>query len=162
MSGVDTADVRFAVRTTGALERFNRAGVLAASDVHVASRLGAIAGEHDESVLLAAALAVRAPRLAHVCVDLTTVRTTATSDLDEPVDVQELPWPQPDEWARLLAASALVVCGPSRSSLLRIVPWLSGKRCSARRRRTSWPRTILSSPAVCTVTVARGTPKEYR
>jgi exodeoxyribonuclease V alpha subunit len=111
MSDVDNADVRLAMRATGALEQFNRAGVLTAADVHVAMRLGALAGGADEGVLLAAALAVRGPRLAHVCVDLTTVRSTATSDLDEPIDVQELPWPEPDEWSRLLAASPLVGVG---------------------------------------------------
>ena len=42
------------------LARFNVAGVLAAADVHVAQRLGRLCGEHDERVLLAVALTVRA------------------------------------------------------------------------------------------------------
>jgi exodeoxyribonuclease V alpha subunit len=108
---VDVADARLALRATGALAEFNRAGVLTAADVHVAMRLGALATVDDEAVLLAAALAVRAPRLAHVCVDLTTVRSTATSDLDEPVDVQALPWPDTPGWAGRLAASPLVAVG---------------------------------------------------
>ena len=46
----------------GLLGAFNEAGVLAAADVHVAQRLGALGGETDERVLLAAALAVRGSR----------------------------------------------------------------------------------------------------
>jgi hypothetical protein len=45
---------------------FNRAGVLAAADVHVARVLARLGGEQDASVVLAAALAVRAPRAGHV------------------------------------------------------------------------------------------------
>ena len=45
-----------------ALGSFDDAGVLAAADVHVARRLGALAGETDERVLLAVALVVRGTR----------------------------------------------------------------------------------------------------
>ena len=55
----DPADARLALRASGVLAEFNRAGVLTAADVHVAMRLGALAGVADEAVLLAAALAVR-------------------------------------------------------------------------------------------------------
>ncbi|HET6547630.1 MAG TPA: exodeoxyribonuclease V subunit alpha, partial [Solirubrobacter sp.] len=85
------------------------AGVLAAADVHVAVRLSELTGEGDEAVTLATALAVRAPRLGHVYVDLATIRDTATVDTDEPVDLSELPWP--DDWVRRVAASDLVAVG---------------------------------------------------
>ena len=62
-------------------------------------------------VLLAAALAVRGPRLGHVYVDLATVRDTATVEADEPVDLGALPWPEAAGWARRLAASPLVAAG---------------------------------------------------
>ena len=39
---------------------------------------------------------MRAPRLGHVCVDLATIRDTATVDADEPVDLRALPWPDAD------------------------------------------------------------------
>ena len=100
------SDARIAVRATGLLREFNDAGVLAPADVHVASRLAALAGESDEAVVLAAALAVRGPRLGHVYVDLATIRDTATVDTDEPVDVAALPWP--DGWPENVAASPLV------------------------------------------------------
>ena len=81
--------------------------MLAAADVHVARRLAALAGEADERVALAAALAVRGPRLGHVCVDLATIAATASVDTDEPVDLAALPWPEPGDWAGRVAASAL-------------------------------------------------------
>ncbi|HEY2006371.1 MAG TPA: hypothetical protein VGG87_07955, partial [Solirubrobacteraceae bacterium] len=66
----DPFAARIAHRASGLLRDFNRAGVLSAADVHVARGLGRLAGEQDEAVLLAVALAVRGPRLGHVHVDL--------------------------------------------------------------------------------------------
>ncbi len=105
----DPFDARLARQARGVLGQFNAAGVLNAADVHVALRLGRLTGEADEAVLLATALAVRAPRLGHVCTDLGTIRATATIDVEAPVDLQALPWPDPDEWLRRVAASPLVV-----------------------------------------------------
>jgi exodeoxyribonuclease V alpha subunit len=99
---------RSALRSSGVLRAFNDAGVLVAADVHVAQVLGRLGLTDDEDVLLAAALAVRGPRLGHVCVDLATVAETASSDLEIPVDLRALPWPQPEAWLARLAASALV------------------------------------------------------
>ena len=92
----------------GLLREFNEAGVLSAADVHVAVRLGRFGGEQDDQVLLAAALAVRAPRLAHVCVDLDAVRASATVDREDGVDLDALAWPKDvEEWTRSVAASPL-------------------------------------------------------
>ena len=93
------------------LRAFNDAGVLAAADVHVARRLAELAGEHDEQVALAAALAVRGPRLGHVRVDLASIRETATAEGEEAVDVSALPWPAPGAWPARVAASALAAVG---------------------------------------------------
>jgi exodeoxyribonuclease V alpha subunit len=123
----DPCDVRLAQRAPGLLGRFNAAGVLNAADVHVAARLGRFGGEGDESVLLAAALAVRAPRLGHVHVDLAAVRHTATVDVDVPVDLQSLPWPEPGAWVEAVAASPLVAggeAGPDDRPLRLIGSWL--------------------------------------
>jgi exodeoxyribonuclease V alpha subunit len=112
MSAVaDPFNARRAVRAAGLLRTFNDAGLLSSADVHVATRLGALAGEEDESVKLAVALAVRGPRLGHVFVDLTTIRDSATVESDEPVDLSELPWPAPGEWLSSVRASALVAVG---------------------------------------------------
>ncbi len=110
-TAADPFDVRRARAATGLLRDFNEAGVLAAADVHVARRLADLGGEEDEWVWLAAALAVRGPRLGHVYVDLATIRATATVDADEPVDVSALPWPSPDAWPKRLEASGLVAVG---------------------------------------------------
>jgi exodeoxyribonuclease V alpha subunit len=102
----DVFDVRRAARATGLLQEFNGAGVLAAADVHVAMRLAELGGEDDEAIALAAAFAVRAPRLGHVHVDLATIRDTATVDADEPIDLAALPWPE--DWVDRVARSGLV------------------------------------------------------
>src|SRR3954471_5449362 len=95
------------------LRAFNDAGVLAAADVHVALRLARFAGEWDGDLALAAALAVRAPRLGHVYVDLATIRQTAAVEGEEPVDLTTLPWPEPSAWAARVASGPLAD-GPLR------------------------------------------------
>jgi exodeoxyribonuclease V alpha subunit len=107
----DPFAARRALRAPGPLRDFNDAGVLAAADVHVARRLAELAGEADETVLLAAALAVRGPRLGHVYVDLATIHETATVDAEDPVDLTVLPWPPPEAWLERVAASPLVAVG---------------------------------------------------
>ncbi len=109
----DPYDVALAHRAGGVLRTFNEAGVLRTADVHVALRLGVLTGTDDDTVLLAAALAVRCPRLGHVCVDLTTVRATVSTETEEQVDLDALPWPDAEEWPDRLRASQLVGDGPS-------------------------------------------------
>ncbi len=104
----DLLQPRYARQASGLLREFNLAGVLSAADVHVARQLGALAGEGDGAVLLAVALAVRAPRLGHVLVDLARIRDTAAVDTDEPVDLLGLGWPEPGEWVTRVAGSKLV------------------------------------------------------
>ncbi|MCP9491021.1 MAG: exodeoxyribonuclease V subunit alpha [Solirubrobacteraceae bacterium MAG38_C4-C5] len=101
-------DVRRARHAPGLLREFNDAGVLGVADVHVALRLAELGGESDAAVILAAALAARAPRLGHVCVDLTTIRETATVDSELSQDLSALAWPQPAAWVSRVGASALV------------------------------------------------------
>jgi exodeoxyribonuclease V alpha subunit len=108
---VDRHDARYVRRAAATLRDFNEAGVLAAADIHVALRLAQLLREEDEKVLLATALAVRAPRLGSVCVDLATIGTAAVTDLDLPVNLQELPWPEPEAWVEGLASSPLVAAG---------------------------------------------------
>jgi exodeoxyribonuclease V alpha subunit len=113
----DPFDIRFARRAPGLLRTFNEAGVLAPADVHVAARLAALAGEDDPEVILAAALAVRAPRLGHVYVNIAEVRETATVEDGEdpdPADLSGLPWPDPAGWRDRIAAGPLVAGGAFR------------------------------------------------
>jgi exodeoxyribonuclease V alpha subunit len=104
----DPFDVRLALQASGPLREFNRAGVLSAADVHVARRLGTLAGETDEDVLLAVALAVRGPRIGHVLVDLDTIHETAAVDTEDPIDLDVLRWPDPAAWVAAVAGSPLV------------------------------------------------------
>ena len=85
--------------------------MLAAADVHVALRLAQFAREEDANTLLATALAVRAPRLGSVCVDLAGIGAAAATDLELPVDLEALPWPEPEAWVDGLASSPLVAVG---------------------------------------------------
>src|ERR1700757_3188798 len=103
----DPQAARLVLAASGLLREFNQAGVLGAADVHVARRLGRPAGERDEAVLLAVALAVRAPRLGHVHVDLAQIRDTAAVDAEEPVDLAALPWPDVEEGIERGAAGDL-------------------------------------------------------
>jgi exodeoxyribonuclease V alpha subunit len=112
----DPFDPRRALGATGVLQEFNAVGVLAAADVHVTQRLLALVGEDDELLALAVALAVRAPRIGHVHVDLATISETAAVDGEEPVDLGTLPWPEPGEWLARVAASALVAEGEAAAA----------------------------------------------
>ena len=106
----DPMGANLALGIGGILGAFNRAGVLVAADVHVATRLARLGAEDDPRLVLAAALAVRGPRYGHVYVDLATARDTAT-DVNDDVDISALPWPDPDEWVERLARSRLVAVG---------------------------------------------------
>jgi exodeoxyribonuclease V alpha subunit len=104
----DPFDVRLAREAPELLRVFNDAGVVSTADVQVARRLAALVGVEDPALLLAFALAVRAPRLGHVLVDLQIVRTTVAVDTEEPVDLDALPWPDAEEWVEAVAGCELV------------------------------------------------------
>jgi exodeoxyribonuclease V alpha subunit len=95
----------------GLLAQFNQAGVLVAADVHVALMLGRLGRDGDELVALAAALAVRAPRVGHVLADLATVKETATSGAEDEADLSGLPWPSVELWEDHVASSPAVSVG---------------------------------------------------
>lgn len=112
----DPHDARRALGATGLLRTFNDAGVLTAADVHVARRTADVAGEDDESVRLAVALAVRAVRQGSVCVDLTALGAPGADDAPAPDD-PPLPWPDPDGWLDRVAASPLAERSVVRADL---------------------------------------------
>ncbi|GAB2476771.1 exodeoxyribonuclease V subunit alpha [Jatrophihabitans fulvus] len=118
-------------RAHGLLAAFDRAGVLAPADVHVAQRLGALTGEQDERVLLAVALTVRGTRQGSVVLDLADAASTITAEADEAgadtpavTDVgdtgatdEPLAWPDPDAWVAACRASPLVRGGPGATGV---------------------------------------------
>jgi exodeoxyribonuclease V alpha subunit len=120
-SAPDPHDPRIAARASGLLASANRAGVLVAADVHVAARLGALAGEQDARVLLAAALAVRAVREGSVCVDLPGAAISDIVTADDSA-APSIAWPEPAGWLGACERSPLVAVGPqARPRPLRLV-----------------------------------------
>ncbi|MGU3294729.1 exodeoxyribonuclease V subunit alpha [Williamsia sp. M5A3_1d] len=105
-------DVRIAAAAQGLLATFNTAGVLGVADVHVATRLAAIAAvEIDPEVLLATALTVRAVRAGSVCIDLARLRDIPQDSEAligrEAVDLDTLPWPDPTTLVEKVRSSPL-------------------------------------------------------
>ena len=96
-----------AIRAPGRLAEFNEAGVLSVADVQVAARLGALAGEHDDTVLLAVALTVRGTRQGSVVLDLATAAESVAAE-DDAAQPVPLPWPQVEQWVDRCAGSPLV------------------------------------------------------
>jgi len=86
----DLHDRRVARSATGLLRELNLAEVLEASDIQVATRLGAMAGETSEMILVAVALTVRAARLGSVCLDLSDPGVEDVPLVD-PADVVDSP-----------------------------------------------------------------------
>ncbi|MBX9245522.1 exodeoxyribonuclease V subunit alpha [Actinotalea ferrariae] len=129
----DPFDVRLALRASPLLRTFNVAGLLSAADVHVAQRLGRLARETDETVLLAVALAVRGVRSGSVCVELDDAATlTAEAEVErEPGSATEpttldLPWPDLAAWRAAIERSPLVAVGPIGHAD-RPVRWVDGR-----------------------------------
>ena len=106
------------------VRRFNEAGVLGPADVHTALRVAELAGEENPAVILATALTVRGSRVGHVSVTLADVRRSTVVGEDD-VDLDSLPWPDPEPWAEAVAASPLVAgedAGPDSARPLRLSP----------------------------------------
>ncbi len=97
-------------RQTASLAPFVAAGLLDATAVHVAGAIARAAGGVDDDVLLAAALAARAPLHGHVCVVLADVAATVVPDDDAAAaaTAAALPWPDPRSWDAALRASPAV------------------------------------------------------
>jgi len=92
------------------LQAFREQGVLGSLEVHVVDHLGALIGENDPEVLLALALAVRAPTHGHICVDLADVDALPVrAEDDARPRVGPLPWPEDvSDWIARVAHSPLV------------------------------------------------------
>lgn len=101
-------DPALVFEAAGLVGAFNAAGVLRAADVHTARAVGRMAGEPDETVQLAVALAVRALRNGSVAVDLRTVSGTVFDESEEQIDITGLPWPEPEAWLEACRQSPLV------------------------------------------------------
>lgn len=101
-------DPRVARGASGLLADFNAAGLVDAADVRVAERVAALAGEDDDRVRLAVALAVGSVRGGSVGLDL-----EALPDLGD----LGLAWPDLAGWSAAIDASPLVAAGAVRREL---------------------------------------------
>ncbi len=96
------------------LEPFWRHGVLEGIDLHTAAHLARMASAMDPDLVLALALAVRAPRRGHVCVDLDTLEPKALLPVQPDEDAAESkPTPELDlpgvGWAARVAGFTALV-----------------------------------------------------
>jgi len=92
---------------------WREANIFSDSDVHLAVQICTLGEESQFSVALAAALAARAPRFGHICVDLAVVQQSLRAevednDVDDDQLFSQLIWPSPDEWRQQLTQSAIV------------------------------------------------------
>ena len=109
----------------GVLADFHAAGVLGLGDVHTARGLGRIVGETDETVLLAAALTVRALRLGSVCLELERQRDDVFDTGEEAVDASDLTWPDLDTWIAACTRSRMIAVGAEAAGG-RPLRWVDG------------------------------------
>jgi exodeoxyribonuclease V alpha subunit len=94
---------------TAVLAPFVEAGVLDAAAVHVAGLVARTTPGIVPEVVLATALAARAPLLGHICVVPTDVAGSIVTDVESDASlIDALPWPDPTKWGALLAASPTV------------------------------------------------------
>ena len=100
---VDANDCDLALTAPPSLAAVNAAGVITAADIHIATTVGQLGGEHDADVLLAVALTSRAVRHGSVCLELAAV-STQLGDLG-------LAWPALDAWSAAIERSPLVGLG---------------------------------------------------
>ncbi|WP_341250070.1 exodeoxyribonuclease V subunit alpha [Euzebya pacifica] len=100
---------------------FVDAGVLTATDVHVARTICSVLPCEDERVLLGVAMAARAPRVGHTCLDMDHVVDMVGFEVPgrDPEETEAalaaLTWPAADAW--LAALSASPVAGPAGDGL---------------------------------------------
>jgi exodeoxyribonuclease V alpha subunit len=90
------------------LARFVEAGVLESAAVHLAELISRTVKGVEPEVLLAAALAARAPLFGHVCVVVQSVASTVVVDEANHPSFAELAWPEARHWAKLLTTSRAV------------------------------------------------------
>lgn len=124
-------------RPVAALGPFVAVGVLDAAEIQLAATFARRSPGTPTEVLLGLALAARAPRLGHVCIELAGVADTVAVDGLDAATLAALPWPEPAAWAAALARSPLVHVGepPAPGAAGAVVPPLvwDGERLTLHR-----------------------------
>ena len=102
------------------LAPFVEAGVFGSFEVQLATAMVRLQPDVDDRVVLALAVAARAPRFGHVCADLSRLDEQIV-EADESALVGTLPWPPSARWVRALEQSPLVQ-DPGALALGRVRP----------------------------------------
>jgi exodeoxyribonuclease V alpha subunit len=115
------------------LALFVDAGVLGPFEQQLVEAVVRLEPRATPHALLALAMAARAPRFGHVCVELGRVRDQVVDDDDTALPARDLPWPDPDAWSHELEASP-IVASPERAAdaPLRPLIW-DGRRAYLQR-----------------------------
>jgi exodeoxyribonuclease V alpha subunit len=112
---------------TDAVASFADAGVIGVADVAIAHRLVRLVGGATGPLELLVALIVRALRAGSVCVDLARLRDIPPDrDAPDGVEIDDLPWPDPDALLDGLRGSALATPGPGGLAPLRVARTVDG------------------------------------
>jgi exodeoxyribonuclease V alpha subunit len=115
------------------LAPFVDAGVLGPFEQQLVEAVVRLEPRATPHALLALAMAARAPRFGHVCVELGRVRDQVVDGDDTALADRDLPWPDLDGWSRQLEGSS-IVASPDRASEapLRPLVW-DGRRVYLQR-----------------------------
>jgi exodeoxyribonuclease V alpha subunit len=105
----------------GLLTPFVDAGLIDDFEVQLASTVLRLEPAASEGALLALALAARAPRFGHVCLELDGVADQVDALTADRPEVGPLPWPTPEAWLSDLSASP-IVWSPSDPVAARLRP----------------------------------------
>ena len=90
------------------LAPFVEAGVFGAFEVHLAATMVRLQPDVGDEIVLALAVAARAPGLGHVCVDLSRLAEQVEVDRVPTGTSADLPWPKLASWIRAIKRSPLV------------------------------------------------------
>ncbi len=103
---------------TECLIPFRTAGLFTEADLFATDALlrAIAAGDVPDTVVLGVALAIRAPRTGHVCVEIATAARLMASEGHETTATAPT-WPDPERWLAELAACESVVSPPERASV---------------------------------------------
>lgn len=102
------AEVPLAARVVARLAPFCAHGVFGPGELHAATTLARQAGEWDPTVILLAALTLRAPAHGHICFDLMRHNPWPEVERGDTATLPPLVWPDEREAQRSLARSPLV------------------------------------------------------
>ena len=119
--------------SVAALEPAANAGIFEPFELHLAATYARLVPGEREEVLVALALAARAPRMGHVCADLSAA-DPAPGAIDEGDDAVEVSWPDPRRWPELLEGSGLVA-DPSTANARPLRPLVFTSRPVIPRRK---------------------------